>query len=57
MDVWFMTLKLKKKVQNQSCFSRITTFKNLWSRCLVTATVSSKRDNMLHIFIHLFNSC
>ena len=57
MDVWFTTLKLKKKVQNQSCFSRITTFKNLWSRCLVIATVSSKRDNMLHIFMHLFNSC
>lgn len=47
MDVWFMTLKFKKKVQNQSCFLRITNLKNLWPGCLVIAIVWSKRDNML----------
>lgn len=56
MDVWFMTLKFKKKVQNQSCFLRITNLKNLWPGCLVIATVWSKRDNMLQICMHLFNS-
>lgn len=56
MDVWFMTLKFLKKAQNQSCFSRITTFKNLWPICLVIATVWFKHDNMLQIFMHLFYS-